>query len=711
MAKIIDATLKLIDQFSPTLKTVGKTVDSSKTSLKGVETAAKSAGSGIKSYSEKMAETEKINQRTAKSVDNLGKSMSGIGKIAAVASITAAAAEGFKLSQALDKATARVGMIGDLTEAETAKMKKDIVSLSNATGVASETIAEATQKAISGGVSAGDSMKYMENCIKMSKVAGVELNEVVNNTVAYSKAYNMTVEEQSRLNDITVKTAKLAHVELSKMVPALSGVAKAAADSGVSVEQMNAAYAFMVSHGASSEKSIASLESLFDSFSKSSPKAIKAAQEFGIELNQAHIKAVGFPAFLKEIQEKTGGNTEAISKIIGDVGAFKLAMNMTTEEGGKEFNEMLAQIQQSSGQTGDAMAKLKSPAATTAKAMNQIKNAGVELVDGLAPLWTSTAVMINGLVGAFNSLTDGQKATIFSILRVVVVMGVMSVTIGKAIGIFSGAFGSITTFAASVGKAGGMIPFLTGKLNALIGTLRAVGMAARVLFANPLGIAILAIIALVYLIYTHWDTVGPYFKAAWAYITGTFGSYITMIKGVLTGLITFITGVFTGNWSQAWQGVVQVFSSIFGMIAGICQNILAGVKGAINSVIDGINGMKINIPDWVPGVGGKSFQPTIPKLAKGTDNWQGGPAMIHDAGPEIVDLPNGSRVIPHSKSMQEEYNRGKAAGGKSGGSTQINIPKLADQIIVREDADIDKIVTALAQKLESYAMNQAEGAI
>ena len=43
--------------------------------------------------------------------------------------------------------------------------------------------------------------------------------------------------------------------------------------------------------------------------------------------------------------------------------------------------------------------------------------------------------------------------------------------------------------------------------------------------------------------------------------------------------------------------------------------------GGINALIKGINKIKFDVPDWVPGIGGKQFGfniPQIPKLAKGT---------------------------------------------------------------------------------------------
>ena len=185
------------------------------------------------------------------------------------------------------------------------------------------------------------------------------------------------------------------------------------------------------------------------------------------------------------------------------------------------------------------------------------------------------------------------------------------------------------------------------------------------------------------------------------------GTVINGIITVISGIIDFIVGVFTGNWALAWQGVVEIFSGIFGTIAGICETILGSVKEIINAIIGSINSISVDIPDWVPHFGGQHYQPSIPMLAAGTDNWPGGMAMIHDAGAEVVNLPQGTQVIPHDKSLKSEYERGK----KDGGQASINIAKIADSVIIREDADIDKIAKQIVDKIQSYAMNSAKGAI
>ena len=204
----------------------------------------------------------------------------------------------------------------------------------------------------------------------------------------------------------------------------------------------------------------------------------------------------------------------------------------------------------------------------------------------------------------------------------------------------------------------------------------------------------------------------PVVKVAFGAIKGAISAAVntitSIISGVLTvfdGLITFISGVFTGNWRQAWEGVKSIFKGIFDTFAAICKAPINAVIGIINGAISALNKINVTIPDWVPGLGGKSFGiniPTIPQLYKGTDNWKGGMAMIHDRGGEIVDLPQGSRVYPHDKSVEMARREGERSGS---GSISINIQKLADKIEVRSDEDIDRIAEALAYKLKKIALN------
>nr|DAR37949.1 MAG TPA: minor tail protein [Caudoviricetes sp.] len=199
---------------------------------------------------------------------------------------------------------------------------------------------------------------------------------------------------------------------------------------------------------------------------------------------------------------------------------------------------------------------------------------------------------------------------------------------------------------------------------------------------------------------------------------------ISGITKVFNGILDFISGVFTGNWKKAWEGVKGIFGGCFEALAGLCKVPINAVIGLINSAIEGINSISVDIPDGIPLVGGKHIGfsiPKIPALAKGTPNWLGGLAQINEKGGEIVDLPKGSRVYPHDESVSIAKNTSNAklatldrrlakveAGkDKDRGKKEvnINIPKLADQIIVRDKADIDEIADKIATNLKNTALN------
>jgi hypothetical protein len=86
---------------------------------------------------------------------------------------------------------------------------------------------------------------------------------------------------------------------------------------------------------------------------------------------------------------------------------------------------------------------------------------------------------------------------------------------------------------------------------------------------------------------------------------------------------------------NAFNGVREFFSNLFNTIANI-------VKAPINFIIRGINAFigalnRIQIPNWVPVVGGKGLNfPKIPELAKGGVLAKGQMGFLEGTGAEAV---------------------------------------------------------------------------
>ena len=192
---------------------------------------------------------------------------------------------------------------------------------------------------------------------------------------------------------------------------------------------------------------------------------------------------------------------------------------------------------------------------------------------------------------------------------------------------------------------------------------------------SPITIAIAAIgavIAIGVLLYKHWDFVkakaievwdgikakfaefkewlGGVFTTDWSQRFGFIGDVLNgflvnaknmwnSTKQIFSGIIDFIAGVFTGNWERAWKGVVNIFGGIMSSLASVVKQPLNAVISLINGAITGLNKISIDIPDWVPGIGGKGFGvniPKIPYLAKGGIIDSPTLAMVGERGKEAV---------------------------------------------------------------------------
>ena len=174
------------------------------------------------------------------------------------------------------------------------------------------------------------------------------------------------------------------------------------------------------------------------------------------------------------------------------------------------------------------------------------------------------------------------------------------------------------------------------------------------------------------------NTLGSVFTAGFNIILSvvefTINNIITIFDGLLTvmdGIIAFITGVFTGNWSMAWEGIKKIFTGIFDTITGIFDNFINTVSSALDRIMgkaDTANAKAAQAQRDNYGAGEVSSASGMAaargegKNALGTDFWKGGLTWVHEQGAELIDLPTGTRVIPHSSSLMEEYKRGLSQG-------------------------------------------------
>lgn len=86
------------------------------------------------------------------------------------------------------------------------------------------------------------------------------------------------------------------------------------------------------------------------------------------------------------------------------------------------------------------------------------------------------------------------------------------------------------------------------------------------------------------------------------------------VKEIFEGIAKVFKGIFTGDMKTTLEGFKQIFKGVFDALWGIAKAPLNLIIRGINALIKGANKIKFDVPDWVPGMGGKVFGFNIPEI-------------------------------------------------------------------------------------------------
>lgn len=282
---------------------------------------------------------------------------------------------------------------------------------------------------------------------------------------------------------------------------------------------------------------------------------------------------------------------------------------------------ILGELEKQFGGTAQAVAQTSQ--GQMKQAMNALGDAAESVGEILVPVVREMASFLKGLADRFQSLSPQTKEMIVRIAGLAAVIGPVLVIGAKAVSMFK-----------------------------TIGT--AFSVLSKLLMANPWALLIAATVALVVLVVQNWDKIVAAIKAAWDWIKNAAGQVWEAITSAFQKAVDFVKDLFlnftplgliiqhfdkikevaTGvkDWIvEKFDAVVNFFKELPGRISSAVTGLWDGLKdafrSAINWIIDKWNGLSLtigplSIPDWIPGIGGKSIQmslntPNIPRLHGG----------------------------------------------------------------------------------------------
>ncbi|HIV96635.1 MAG TPA: hypothetical protein H9745_03520 [Candidatus Agathobaculum stercoravium] len=308
------------------------------------------------------------------------------------------------------------------------------------------------------------------------------------------------------------------------------------------------------------------------------------------------------------------------------------------------------------------------------------------MADITAKLGTASAIAKNGVMQLLGAQEDGsiragsalewlnEKATQFSDWVAGLDMGALSAQFDQQFGgaietagnalqwckengdlligglkLLAGAFVAVkvVTFTSSLISAGqtigGFISTIAAMTTATTAQTAATGSATiaqtglnAALAANPIGVVVLAITALVtagVALYKNWDTIKAAASQLWTRIKQTFGGIKDSIVGAFNSAKDAVGSFFSWigdklSWLDNKVESIPILGSVY-----------KGGKALVGGAADFIGSL----------IGGNAL---------GTSYWKGGLTRVNERGGEILNLPSGTQIIPHDVSK-------RVAGGQT----------------------------------------------
>ena len=254
--------------------------------------------------------------------------------------------------------------------------------------------------------------------------------------------------------------------------------------------------------------------------------------------------------------------------------------------------------------------------------------------------------------------------------------------------------GIITGIVFAVGKITKAVRKVKTVINTVKTAITAVNM---VVMANPIvliiAVIIAAIAAISYAVYKNWDKIKPVIDK----IKAVVGKVIGVIKSIFMGLVSKIKSGAMAIFNvikEKIDNIKEKFTKFKEVVVGIFKKIGSGIKNGVKGAfkwitdkIDKIKGAFSKVKNFFTGGGDGDSKDDTGHNANGTRYWRGGKTEVGEHGPEIVELPSGSKVYPATASRN------------MGGNTTVKVNVTVQGNVIGNKEYSDALGNEVAQKI------------
>lgn len=624
---------------------------------------------------------KKLDATTKRFGGSLDKWKKGM-KIAGAAIAGAAIGIGtvsLKMAADFDGAMREVNTMMLLNEEEFKGLSAEVRQLSADMGVNAVDSANALYQAISAGVPKENAIEFLAVATRAAIGGVTDTQTAVDGLSTVLNAFKIPVNEAERVADLMFTTVKGGKTTFEELSASLFQVAPMAATAGVSFDTVSAALATMTKQGVPTNVATTQLRQSIQAMIKPTADMKSALDTLGYASGEAMLAELGFQGSLDALKESTNGNNETLGKMFGSVEGLQAVFALTGENAAM-FTADLAAMENATGASTDAFNEMEKSTGRQFEALKaQFADVAMSIGVNLLPMLTTLLEAVKPILDTVGAWVKEHPKLTMAILAGMAVFGTLLATIGPILSLITG----ITA----------ALPFL--------------GVAFTVA-TGPVGLIIAAVAGLIavgVLVYKNWDTIKAKAVQIWGGLKTFFGWIGAGVKAIFMNMTPL--GFIIGNWqtiskfaTKIFGGVVKVFQAIPGKIGrafSTLANIMLapfrlyvkGMEAAINWIIRQLNKISINIPDWVPLIGGRHFGFNIPTIS-----------LPHFAEGGMITEPT---LLYGLRSKRPYAIAGEAGpeavvpGGGGGGGATVN---MYGPWHVRDDSDIHKIGQAVAVELE-----------
>lgn len=476
-------------------KELGQTTEDFKAFQKEAREAQRLSSSG-------WGKVSKTFESMGPKLTSAGDAMKGVGRNMSMY-VTAPIVGGFglavKTAADFEGQMSRVGAIAESSKGELKAMSDQAIDLGAKTSKSAAEVAQGMEELAALGFNAQQIMKAMPSVISASEASGADMAETATIMASSLNAFGLEAKDSGHVADLLAMAANKSAADISYMGDALKYAGPPANSLGVSLEDTSAAIGIMSDAGLEGSQAGTALRASFIRLAKPTKQSQKAMDAMGISLTNSKGEFVGMPKLIEQFKNGMQGMTkeQKLANVAQIVGTEAASGFLTLIDAGpSKVDKFSKSLKNSDGASKKAADRMKDNLKGSLEQLSgAFESAGIIIGNIFSPILRKLADTITWLVEKLNGMSKGMQITMVVLATLAAAIGPLIFAFGAFIAVIGSAMTTLLPLIVGIGKAGGIMAFLSGKLATAIKLFPMLG-SAITLATGPVGWIAAAIVAL-----------------------------------------------------------------------------------------------------------------------------------------------------------------------------------------------------------------------